>query len=437
MRVTVETTRGLERCMRVEIPEEKVRGEIDRRLGDLARSVRIPGFRPGKAPVKIVARHYSRQVRDEVVGGIVRESLADALAQEHLRPAALPRIAPLETDSGVTYTATFDVLPDITLPQFESIEIARPVATVSDGDVDRMLEKMRVERRMWREAERAATSSDRVVVDLEGRVDGEPIEEARAKELPVELDAGRMVAGFEDGLVGVRAGEDRTLELSFPESYPEHLAGKPVTFGVKVHRVEAPELPDLDDEFARSLGVADGGVEGLRGEVRASMERDLDEGLRALLKHRVMEALLTGDDIELPESMVRNEVARAMQRRHEELERSGIDHQHIELSPDAFEAPVRRRIALELVVAEIVREHGIELDHAQVRARVEALASSFPEPDRVLGWYYSDRSRLSGIESFVFEEQVVQWVLEHVKVTDEPTSFDRILNPGQTHAVAA
>lgn len=437
MQVTVETTQGLERRMRVEIPEDKVRGEIDKRLGDLARSVRIPGFRPGKAPVKVVARHYGRQVRDEVVGGIVRESLADALDQEQLRPAAVPHIAPLETASGVTYTATFDVLPDISLPQFESIEIARPVATVSDEDVDRMLEKMRVQRRTWREVERAATPSDRVVVNLEGHVDGEPLEEARATELPVELDAGRMVDGFEDGLVGAQAGEDRTLELSFPETYPEHLAGKPVTFDVKVHRVEESVLPDVDDEFAESFGVADGGVEALRREARANMERELGDGLRVLLKQRVMEALLAGDDIELPESMVRDEVARAMQRRHEELERSGIGQENIELSPDVFEAPVRRRIALELVVAEIVREHRIELDHARVRARVEIIASTYREPATVLDWYYSDRSRLAPIESFVFEEQVVEWVLEHAQVTDEPTSFDRILNRGQTDAVAA
>ena len=437
MQVTVETTQGLERRMRVEIPEEKVRGEIDKRLGDLARSVRIPGFRPGKAPVKIVARHYGRQVRDEVVGGIVRESLADALDQEQLRPAVMPRIAPVETASGVTYTATFDVLPDISLPQFESIEIARPVATVSDEDVDRMLERMRVQRRTWKEVERAAASGDRVVVDFEGRVDGERLEEAGAKEMPVELDAGRMVEGFEDGLVGVQAGEDRTLELSFPEAYPEHLAGKPVTFEVKVHRVEEPELPDVDDAFAQSFGVAGGDVDTLRSEVRANMERELGDGLRAQLKQRVMEALLAGDEIALPESMVREEVARAMQRRHEELERSGIDHQHIELSPNAFERPVRRRIALELVVAEIIREHGIELDHARVRARVETIASTFQEPAQVLDWYYSDRSRLAPIESLVFEEQVVEWVLEHARVTDEATSFDRILNHGQTRGVAA
>ena len=437
MQVTVETTQGLERRMRVEIPEERVRSEIDKKLGDLARSVRIPGFRPGKAPVKVVARRYGRQVRDEVVGGLVQESLIDALSQEQLRPAAAPRIAPLETTVGVSYTATFDVLPEIVLPQFETIEITRPVAEVMDEDVARMLETMRAQRRTWRTVERAAASTDRVVVNLEGFVDGESVDEASATDLPVALDEGRMVDGFEDALIGVQAGEDRTLELNFPQNYPEHLAGKPVTFNVEVHRVEEPELPELDDAFAESFGVSEGGLDTLRGEVRANMERELADGLRRTLKQHVMEALIAGNEIELPESMVRDEVARAMQRRQEDLARSGIDSQQVELTPDMFDEPVRRRISLDLLVAEIVKEHRIELDHARVRARVESIASTYQDPARILDWYYSDRERLSGIESLVFEDQVVDWILEHAQVVDEPTSFDRILNPGQTDAATA
>ena len=437
MQVTVETTQGLERRMRVEIPEEKVRGEVDKRLGDLARSVRIPGFRPGKAPVKVVARRYGRQVRDEVVGGLVQESLIDALSQEQLRPAAAPRIAPLETTAGVSYTATFDVLPEIALPQFETMKIVRPVAAVMDEDVARMLETMRAQRRTWGTVERTATSTDRVVVDLEGFVDGESVDEASATELPVELDAGRMVDGFEEALIGVQAGEGRTLELTFPQNYPEHLAGRPVTFNVKVRRVEEPELPDLDDAFAESFGVPEGGLDTLRGEVRANMERELADGLRRTVKQQVMEALVAGNEIELPESMVRDEVARAMQRRQEELARSGIDPQRVELTTDMFDEPVRRRIALDLLVAEIVKEHRIELDHARVRARVEMIASTYQDPARILDWYYSDRERLSGIESLVFEDQVVDWILERAQVADEPTSFDRILNPGQTDAATA
>ena len=439
MQVTVETTQGLERRMQVEIPEERIKGEVDKRLGDLARSVRIPGFRPGKVPVRIVARRYGPQVRGEVIGEIVQASFADALDQEQLRPAATPRIEPLESDvgAGVRYTATFDVFPEIPLPSFESIEIARPVAAVVDEDVDRMIERLRTQRRTWNPVERAATPSDRVVVDCEGIVDGEPIEGSKATELPVQLDAKRMVDGFEAALVGAQAGEDKTLELTLPPDYPEHLAGKPVTFNVKVHRVEEPELPDLDDEFAESLGIEEGGVEGLRGEVRTGMERDLAAGLDKILKQRVLEALLAGAEIELPESMVREDVERAASRRREELERAGVDPDLIEPEPDGAEEQARRRIALGLIITEIIKEHRIELDHAQVRAQVEEIASTYEEPTRVVNWYFSDRERLSGVESLVLENQVVEWILERAQVTDEPASFDRIRNPGQTNLMPA
>ena len=302
MQVTVETTQGLERRMRVEIPEERIKGEVDKRLGDLARSARIPGFRPGKAPVRVIARRFGRQVRGEVVGDILQESLVDALNQEQLRPAAAPRIAPAETDSGagLSYTATFDVLPEITLPEFESLDILRPASSVEDEDVERMLETMRGQRRTWKAVERAALASDRVVVDFEGIVDGETLDDVAATEMPVPLDARRMVDGFEEGLVGAVAGEDRTLNLVFPESYPEHLAGKPVTFNVNVRRVEESELPEIDEAFAQSFGVAEGGIEVLRSEVRANMERELADGMRAVLKQRVMDALLASNEIELP-----------------------------------------------------------------------------------------------------------------------------------------
>ena len=434
MQVTVETTQGLERRLRVQIPEERVRGEVDKRLGDLARNVRISGFRPGKAPARVVARHYGRQVRDEVVGGIVQESLRDAITQEKLRPAVAPRIDPLEfgAGAGVSYTATFDVLPDIALPQFESIEIARPVASVEDENVDRMLENLRTQRRTWNTVDRVADRSDRVVVDLEGIVEGAPLDEAGATELPVQLDESRMIDGFEDALVGVRAGEERTVELTFPEHYPEHLASKPVTFNVKVHRVEEAEFPVLDDALAKSFGVGDGGVEALRSEVRANMDRELSDGLNAAIKQRVKDALVAGNELELPESLVREEVARAIERRRRELAHSGIDPDRVALEPDAFEGPVRQRIALDLLLSEIVREHQIELDHSRVRARVTTIASTYQDSSKVVDWYYSDRERLSGIESLVLEDQVVEWVLERAQITEEINSFDQILNPGQT-----
>ena len=434
MQVTVETVQGLERRMRVEIPEERVRGEVDKRLGDLAGRVRIPGFRPGKVPVKVVARRYGRQVRDEVVGEIVEESFVEALGQEQLRPAATPRIAPLESEAGagVRYTATFEVLPEVSLPPFESIEIARPSAVVADEDVGRVIERLRTQHRTWKAVERAATPSDRAVVDFEGFVDGEPFEGGSATELPIPLDEEGMIDGFEDGLAGVQPGEDRTLDLTFPQGYPEHLAGKAVTFNVKVHRVEEPVLPDLDDTFAERLGVEDGGIEALRGEVRTDLERELANALDATLKQRVMEALFTSGEIELPESMVREEAERAMARRQEVLRRAGIDPERVGLEPDMFEKQARRHVTIGLLVAEIVKEHRIEPDPERVRARIETIASTSREPEKVIEWYYSGRERLSEIEPLVVEDQVVDWILERARVTEEPTSFDRIMDPGQT-----
>ena len=439
MQVTVETVQGLERRMRVEIPEERVRGEVDKRLGDLARSVRIPGFRPGRVPVKVVARRYGRQVRDEVVGEIVEESFVDALRQEQLRPAATPRIAPLESEAGagVRYTATFDVLPEVSLPPFESIEIARPSAVVAGEDVDRVMEKLRKRHRTWKAVERPANPSDRAVVDFEGFVDGGPFEGGSATELPVPLDEENMIDGFEDGLAGVQPGEDRTLELTFPQGYPEHLAGKAVTFNVKVHRVEEPVLPDLDDAFAERIGVGDGGIEALRGEVRANLERELANALDATLRQRVMEALFTNAEVELPESMVREEAERAMARRREVLRRAGVDPERIGLEPEMFEKQARRHVTIGLFVAEIVKEHRIEPDPERVRARIETIASTSQEPEKVIEWYYSGRERLSEVESLVVEDQVVDWILERARVTEEPTSFDRIMNPGQTDPLVA
>ena len=435
MQVTVETTQGLERRMRVEIPEDRIRIEVDKRLGNLARNVRIPGFRPGKVPIKVVARRYGRQMRAEVIGEIVQESFTDALGQEQLRPAATARIEPLESDAdtGVRYTATFDVFPDISLPSFDSIEILRPVAAVADDDVDRMLETLRIQHRTWKTVERAATPDDRVVVDFEGFMDGEPLAGSSATEMPVHLDARRMVEGFEDALVGARAGEDRTLDLAFSQSHPGHLAGKPVTFHVKVHRVEEPELPDLDAAFAERLGAGEGGVDALRNEVRASMERELSEALGGALKQRVLEALLASTRVELPESKVREEMERVTASRREELKRSGLDPERVELERAALEELVRRRIAVNLLLAEIIEEEAIEIDSTRVHAHVEAIASTFQDPAKAANWYYADRKRLSEIESHVLEEQAVEWILAHARIVDERSSFDRIMNRGQTN----
>ena len=283
MHVTVETQSGLGRRMRVEVPEDKISGEIHTRLQKLAADIRLPGFRPGKVPMKVVQQRFGGQVRNEVVGEIVQSSFVEALSQENLRPAGTPDIEPgsFEPGQGVSYTAVFDVYPEITLPPLDSLKITRPDSSLDDSNVDKMLETLSKQRREWAAVERAATATDRVVIDFEGFMDGQPVENAQGSEFPVELDANRMIPGFESGLVGSLADEEKNLDLSFPETYhATELAGKAVTFKIKVHRVEESSLPELNDEFAKSFGVTEGGMDKLREEIKDNMQRELADVLR-------------------------------------------------------------------------------------------------------------------------------------------------------------
>ena len=435
MQVTVESTSTLERRMRVQIPEERVMGEVDKRLGDLARSASLPGFRPGRAPVKVVRRRFGRQVREEVVGELIRSSLDDALASERLQPASRPTIDPLRASpgEGVDFTVTFDVYPDVALRPLESIEIRRPRAAVEESDIDRMMETLRRQRRRWEAVEREARSGDRVVIDYRGSVDGNELERGRGEEVPVELGAGRMIPGFEDGLIGVRAGEEQTLPLTFPEEYPDgEVAGKAVEFAVKVHRIEESVLPELDEDFVGGFGVREGGIEAFRTELRGNMERELDDGLRNLTKQRVLEALLEGQEFELPSGLVDEEIARAMERQQAEFRHSGMDPDRLQLEPSMFEEAARRRVSLGLLMAETVKVHDLRVDPERVRQRIETIASTYEDEAEVINHYYSDPQRLSYIESTVLEDQIVDWILERAQLREESMSFDQVLSPGQT-----
>jgi len=357
------------------------------------------------------------------------------LAQAKLRPAGSPTIDPIasEPGDGLAYTAVFDVFPEITLPEISELAIKRPTAEVSDADVDGMIQTLRRQRQKWKRVERAATAADRVIVDFEGEMEGQAIEGGSAEELPVALDSRRMIPGFEEGLIGAVAGEERDLSLTFPDDYQEaKLAGKPAIFHVKVRHVEESELPEVDDELAAGFGVKEGGLEAFLREVRANMERELADGIRARLKERVMEALLADGNIELPRSLVDEEVQRALAQRRNEITQMGVDAASVDLEPERFEDAARRRVALSLVLAELIKKNELKADPARVRARVETLASTYEHPDEVIAWIYADRSRLEPIESGVLEDQVVDWVLERAKVENEPTSFDALLNPGQT-----
>lgn len=435
MQVTVETTQGLERRVKVQVPEDRVQGEVSKRLTNIAQKARMPGFRPGKAPMKIIAQRYGRQVREEVVGELVQSSFQDAIVQERLRPAGTPTIDPLEWEggSGVAYTAVFDVYPEVSLPPIETLKIARPEAQVSDTDLDRMLERLRTQRRSWVAVQRAATAGDRVLIDFTGACEGEAREDLKAEGLAVELGTRQLFSEFEDSLVGTEAGQERSLDLHFPADFRAgELAGKAVNFHVKVNSVEEPLLPEFDDGFAAGFGVKEGGMEQLRNEVRANMQRELEDGIRSATKQRVMEALLAGRHLELPESLTKREVNRSMEQRRLELAHSGFDTKGIELDPKEFEEGARRRVSLGLLIGELIKENGIKADAAEVRARIDSIASTYEDPEEVVRWYFSEPSRLSEVQSTVLEDTVVAWILDRAEVVAESTSFDALLNPGQT-----
>ncbi|TFH48682.1 MAG: trigger factor, partial [Lysobacterales bacterium] len=342
---------------------------------------------------------------------------------------------PLEWEggSGVAYTAVFDVYPEVSLPPIESLKIARPEAQVSDTDLDRMLERLRTQRRSWEAVQRAATAGDRVLIDFTGTCEGEAREDLKAEGFAVELGTRQLFKEFEDSLVGTEAGQERSLDLHFPADFHAgELGGKAVNFQVKVNSVEESLLTEFDDEFAAGFGVKEGGMEQLRVEVRANMQRELEEGIRSATKQRVMEALLAGRHLELPESLIKREVNRSMEQRRLELAHSGFDAKGIELEPKAFEEGARRRVSIGLLIGELIKENGIKADAAEVRARIDGIASTYEDPAEVVRWYFSDPSRLSEVQSTVLEDTVVAWILDRAEVVAETTSFDALLNPGQT-----
>ena len=406
MQVSVENVGALARRMQVQIPEERVQGEVDGRLQNMARSVRLPGFRPGKVPLKVVARRFGQQVRDEVVGELVRTSFYDAVQQEQLRPAGNPTIEPLEADAGkgLNYTASFDVFPELEPPKVDGMVVKRPVAEISDADVDGMLETLRRQRREWNAVDRPAAEGDRVTIDFEGFVDGERQDRTSGEGMSVEIGSGRLIPGFEQGLVGCAEGGSTTIELEFPADYPTaELAGKPVRFEVRMTRVEEGSLPEVSEEFIKSFGVAEATEEAFRAEIRRNMQRELDETLRARTKERVMDALLAANAVEVPESLVREEAASLVQQRKQEFAQQGMDPSLLELRPEMFDDQARRRVSLGLLLAEVVKANELKADPAKVRQRVETIASTYEQPQEVISWYYGDRTRLGEIESSVLE----------------------------------
>ena len=435
MQVTVEATGGLERQIRVQVPEERIASEVETRLRSLGRTARVHGFRPGKVPMRVIERNYGRRVREEVVSEVLRSSFADAVAQQALAPVGGPTIRELaaEPGQGLAYTAVFEVYPEVKVPEVAALKVSRLTAEVTEQDVDAMLMTLRRQRREWRPVERVAALGDRVVVDYDALADGQPLPGVAGHEVRVELGSKHLVEGLEERLVGVGAGEEPEVVIDFPADHPHaEVAGKSVTFQVRVHAVEEPNLPEVDEAFLAGFGVREGGEPALRREVRENMERELRETLQTRLKTEVMDALLAATPVDVPKGLVDSEAERLRRQTRESLSQDRTVSASLQLPLNLFTDQARRRVALGLILGEIVRSSGIRVDPARVRSRVETIASTYQEPTEVVRWYYADKQRLADIENVVLEDQAMDWVLERASVAEVRTTFDAVMKPGQT-----
>lgn len=431
MQVSIEALEGLERRMTVKIPSERVSEAVEKKLKDLSKTVRIDGFRPGKVPLKVVQQKYGGHVRQEVIGDVIESSYQEALIQEKVRPAGMPSIDSVSTEEkeDMSYTATFEVYPEVETLDLESIEVEKPKVEISAEDFDAMLQKLREQRKGWKETKGSAKKGFQVMVDFEGRIDGELFEGGSGKDMAVEIGAGQMLPEFEAGLEGVKATEQRTVEVNFPDDYHgAEVAGKKAEFTLKANKVSKPKLPELDEEFAKGFGVEDGDLEKMRADIRANMEKEKNDRLKLNIKNKVMTGLLEHNEIIAPTAMVAEEINSL---RAQAAQRMGQDPESVDETsfPDElFSAEATRRVQLGLLIGEVIKSEKIELDQELVDAAIEEMAVAYEQPDQVREYYRHNQQARSGIESMVLEDQVVAHILDKAKVTEKEANFEDLMN---------
>jgi len=420
----------LERNITVSVPIARIEAEIASRLKNLARTVRMQGFRPGHVPLKMVERHYGFQVRQEVVTDTVQKTFAEAVKEQNYRVAGPPRFEPKPVEQGahdVEYTATFEVYPEVGMGDISSRTVTRPVAKVQESDVEATLETLRRQRAKYERTERAAASGDLVNIDFEGLIAGQPFEGNQASNFTVVLGENRMLADFEAAIVGMRQGERKTFPLTFPQDYAEAVRGRTADFTVTANQVAEPKLPPLDAEFARALGVASGDLEQLRREVRENMEKEAVKRVRSSVKEQVMVALNEAAAFDVPRSLLDGEIERMRAAALQDLKQRGMAVQDGSLPDELFAERAARRIRVGLLVADLVKKHGLAPRPEQVRKAIEEHAESFEQPEQLVRWYYAEPARLAEVEALVMEDNVVEWALGRMKVEDRATDFDELM----------
>jgi trigger factor len=433
MTVTVETLEKLERKITLSVPVTSIQTEVDVRLKKLARTVKMDGFRPGKVPMNVVAQRYGYSVQYEVLNDKVGEAFAQAANEAKVRVAGQPRITEKEgaPEGELNFDAIFEVYPDVKLADLSSVELEKVTAEVSNEAIDKTIDILRKQRRTFAQRGQAdaAVDGDRVTIDFEGKIDGEPFSGGKAEDFQFMVGEGQMLKEFEDAVRGMKSGESKTFPLSFPEDYHgKDVAGKTADFLVTVKKIEAANLPEVNEALAKSLGIADGTVEGLRADIRKNLEREVKFRLLSRNKAAAMEALVAKAELDLPQSIVQSEVERLKDGARADLKQRGIkDADKAPIPDDIFRPQAEQRVRLGLVVAEVVKANDLHAKPEQIRAHIEEMAASYERPEDVSRWYYGDNQRLAEVEAVVIESNVAEFVLSKAKVTDKAISFEELM----------
>ncbi|TKF81680.1 trigger factor [Vibrio kanaloae] len=428
MQVTVETLEGLERRLNITVPAANIEDAVTAELRNIAKNRRFDGFRKGKVPMKMVAKMYGKAVRQDVMGEVMQRHFIEAIVKEKINPAGAPTFAPVENSEGadLVFNATFEVYPEVELKGLENITVEKPAVEVKEADVEEMIETLRKQQATWTEVDTAADASSRATIDFVGSIDGEEFEGGKAENFPLEMGAGRMIPGFEDGIVGKTAGMEFEIDVNFPEEYhAENLKGKSAKFSIKLNKVEARELPELNEEFVSKFGAADG-VEGLKAEVRKNMERELKQAVKNRIKEQAIDGLVNENNIDVPSALIDQEIGVLRQQAAQRF--GGNTEAADQLPRELFEEQAKRRVVVGLLLGEVIKTEELEADDEKVKAIIEEMATAYEDPTEVIAYYEQNEQMMNNMRNVALEEQAVDAIIAKAQVSDKEVSFSELMN---------
>lgn len=428
MQVTVETLEGLERRLNITVPAANIEDAVTAELRNIAKNRRFDGFRKGKVPMKMVAKMYGKAVRQDVMGEVMQRHFIEAIVKEKINPAGAPTFAPVENNEGadLVFNATFEVYPEVELKGLENITVEKPAVEVKEADVEEMIETLRKQQATWTEVEAAADAGSRATIDFVGSIDGEEFEGGKAENFPLEMGAGRMIPGFEDGIVGKTAGMEFEIEVNFPEDYhAENLKGKAAKFSIKLNKVEARELPELNEEFVSKFGAAEG-VEGLKAEVRKNMERELKQAVKNRIKEQAIDGLVNENNIDVPSALIDQEIGVLRQQAAQRFD--GNTEAADQLPRELFEEQAKRRVVVGLLLGEVIKTEELKADDEKVKAIIEEMATAYEDPTEVIAYYEQNEQMMNNMRNVALEEQAIDAIIAKAQVSDKEVSFNELMN---------